>query len=291
MILGWQNPLDGRTYGLEDFGGMASVVPEPVLRAMAHKAKHDTRHQGPNVTITSGLSCPRKTFISRSFPTYPDPTKMWKMQRGTWLHEMVGLSLSENDAWVTEEGDHDGCVFKGNIFGTDMTCLIDARKKDWSQLIDWKFRGDGAERWIDPMGAAKTEDAAQLNMARLLMEQQENQDLRDMAMYVWVMSGAMVKTTCAYMTEEQIGQVRPGGGKYNVKEIFTLLNAGFAEWVHIAKELNVEPTQVPHEKLQPVVAKMPMVGEGMFASKRKGTNMCTSYCEVSDECFACNGGI
>lgn len=291
MIIGWQNPLDGRTYGLEDFAEMSNVVPEPVLRAMAHKAKHDTRHQGPRVTITAGLSCPRKTLISRAFPTTPDPTKMWKMQRGTWLHEMVGLSLSENAAWVTEEKDHDGCVFKGEIFGTEMTCLIDARKEDWTQLIDWKFRADGAERWIDPMGAAKMEDAAQLNMARLLMEQSTGRDLHDMKMYVWVMSGAMVRTTCAYMTEDQIGQVRPGGGKHNVQEIFQLLRDGFTEWLDIASDLGVTAEEVPYEKLQHVVAKMPMVGESMFASKRKGTNMCTSYCEVSDACFACNGGI
>ena len=94
-----------------------------------------------------------------------------------------------------------------------------------------------------------------------------------------------------HATEAQIGNVRPGGGNYTVREIFTLLRDGFTEWMAMAEKLGVECEAVPHEKLQPIVASMPMVGEQMYASKKKGPNMCTSYCEVSDECFACNGGI
>ena len=40
-------------------------------------------------------------------------------------------------------------MFSGELFGIKMSCKIDALKKDYSTLMDWKFRADGAEKWID----------------------------------------------------------------------------------------------------------------------------------------------
>ena len=292
MIIGWKSPLDGAIYGLEDFAAMERVIPEPLLRAMTHKVKTDTRHSGPNITITSGLSCPRKTLVTRMMDTTPDPTKMWKMHRGTWLHECIGLSLSENPEWITEEGDADSCTFEGEVFGVKMSCRIDARKRDFSQLIDWKFRGDGAEKWVDPMGRAKDEDSAQLNMARMLMEQTTGKDLKDMDMYVWVMSGQTIRTTVPYLSADQLGAIRPGGGNYTIREIFNMLDLSMKMWVSDAEQFyKGDYAAVPLEKKQAIVAALPMVGESMYQSKRKGLSMCTSYCEVRDACYACEGGI
>ena len=223
-------------------------------------------------------------LIQRMLPTAPDPTKMWKMQRGTWLHECVGLSLSANEDWITEESDADACTFEGSIFGVEMSCRIDARKKNFTKVIDWKFRGDGAERWIDPMGRAKDEDSAQMNMARMLMEQTTGRDLTDMEMHVWVMSGQTVRTTVPWMSEDQIGAIRPGGGTYDVRSIFAFLEAGMTEW---KKDLVMDD-----EARMRIIGALPMVGETMYRNKRTPSiNMCSRYCEVSDTCFQCEGGI
>jgi hypothetical protein len=257
---------------------------------MSLKAKTDTRHQGPNITITSGMSCPRKTLITRMLPITPDPTKMWKMQRGTWLHEVIGLSLGENQDWWTEEVAEDKCVYAGELFGVQMSCKIDAMKKDYSCLMDWKFRGDGAERWIDPMGRAKDEDSAQLNMARMLIEQTTGKDLANMDMFVWVMSGQTVRTTVPYMNEVQIGAIRPGGGSYTIKEIFGMLSQGMDKWKIEALGESVDPMGVSQPKLRNIIGELPMVGSDMFKSKRAPQiNMCTRYCEVQDECYGCEG--
>lgn len=292
MIVGWRSPVDGRVYDLDDFGALEACIPEPLLRAMSHKARTDTRHQGPNITITSGLSCPRKTLITRMLPITPDPTKMWKMQRGTWLHEVIGLSLGENDSWWTEEVAEDRCVYAGKIFGIDMSCKIDAVRKDFSVLLDWKFRGDGAERWIDPMGRAKDEDSAQLNMARMLMEQTTGRDLSDMQMFVWVMSGQTVRTTVPYMNLTQVGEIRPGGGSYSIKEIFGMLSVGMQQWKTEALAESIDPLAVSQPKLRKIISQFPMVGESMYKNKRSPQiNMCSRYCEVQDECYGCEDAV
>lgn len=289
MIIGWRSPLDGRVYGLEDYAALGHVIPEPVLRAMSKKAQLDTRHQGPGVTITGGLSCPRKTAVSRMLPSTPDPTKMWKMQRGTWLHEMVGLALGENEEWWTEETSDEHCVYEGEVFGVRMSCKVDALKKDYSHIIDWKFRGDGAEKWIDPMGVAKPEDAAQVNMARMLIEQAIGRELPEMLMQIWVMAGRTVLTTAPHMSEGRLGEIHPGGGTYSIAEIFKLVDRAMSAWKQAGSG---DPDSVPMEERQKIIASLPMVGETMYRKKRAPSlNMCTSYCEFQDECYGCSGGL
>jgi len=216
-------------------------------------------------------------------PVTPDPSKMWKMQRGTWLHEMVGLSLGENNDWWTEEVDEGRCVYEGELFGVPMSCKIDAMKKDYSVLMDWKFRADGAERWIDPQRNARIEDSAQLNMARMLIGQQTKRDTSEMSMYVWVMAGETVRTSVQHMSEGQIGAVRPGGGEYTVEQIFTLLSGAMNDWQALDED-------AADEEKHKIVAALPMVGKGMFKSKRNKVQcMCTHYCEVQEECYAIEG--
>jgi hypothetical protein len=219
-------------------------------------------------------------------PITPDPSKMWKMQRGTWLHEMVGLALGENDEWWTEETADDKCVYDGTLFDVNMSCKIDALKKDYSHLMDWKFRGDGAERWVDPQGRAKDEDAAQLNMARMLMEQSLSRDLAGMEMTVWVMAGTTVRTTVPFMTQDQLGAIRPGGGEYTIREIFSQLKTAMDQWVDLDDDLYNDKHLPAREA---IIGELPMVGNKMYSSKRG--NMCTLYCEVQDECYRCSGGI
>jgi hypothetical protein len=292
MNIGWKSPLDGRVYGLEDFDALSGVVPEPVLRAMTGKEKEDVRHSGANITITSGLGCPRKLLVQRMLPIAKDPTKMWVMQRGTWLHEMIGMRMGENEEWWAEETDTDKCEYSGKLFGVELSCRIDALKRDYSALIDWKFRKDFAERYVDAQGRAKPEDSAQVNMARILIEQTTGQDLGDMEMLVWVMAGEMKRTRAPWMSESDIGRVRPGGGKYSIMEIFGMINESMRGWKTMAENHAGDIYAVPEEQCRKLIDVLPMVGETMYQRRNQPSlNMCTQYCEVQEECYKCGGGL
>lgn len=292
MILGFTSPRDGRTYPFSEMEALADVMPVPVLRAMMRKEAEDHRHQGDHVTITMGLGCPRKALIHRMLYVYPDPTKMWKMFRGTWLHEQIGMALGEDQEWWTEETAPDKCVFEGELFGLRMSCKVDALKRDFSELWDWKFRGDGSEKFVDEFGTAKEEDAAQVNMARMLIEQATGRDLSDMKMHVWVMAGQTCKTTAPFMSLDQIGAIKPGGGIYTVQELFKMINTSMYKWRIKAGENGGDLKRVAEADAAHIIGSLPLVGEHMFVKRDwrtkkpvKELNGCTLYCEVQEACM------
>lgn len=289
MIVSWKNPLNGATVPLTDFAALDGVMPEPVLRGMLRKQEIDTRHTGTAITITSGLSCPRKLLVQRMLPCAVDPQKLWAMHRGTWLHEHMGLALGENDEWWTEETAPEHCVYEGELFGVRMSCKVDALRKDYGVLLDWKFRRDGNEKFVDAYGTARDTDAAQVNMARLLIEQNLDRQLPDMRMYVWVMAGQCIRTRAEHMTELEIGAIRPGGGEYSVSQIFGYLNAAMTSWQLEAGD-NLESTPLQFRK--DIIHHVPMVGMSQYRNTRRPSQCaCTDYCEVRDECFDVEGGI
>lgn len=293
MIIGWIDPNTGRKIAWDDFGAFENILPVGVLRAITYKDQVDVRHQGPRVTVTGGLGCARKTAIQRMLQIHVDPVKMWAVTRGTWLHEQVGNALTGEPGWVTEESDPDACTFEGEIFGVRMSCKIDARTEDFSELIDYKFRGDYAARFLDPSGEAKPEDAAQMNMARLLMEQTTGRDLSDMRIDVWVNAGLWYKTRVTRrMNEEEIGRLCPGGGKYTVKEIFGFLDTAFKSWLSEADARGVAPADVPVEIKTEIIRRIPLVGLTMFKKiKDPSATMCTLYCELQNACDTIEGGV
>lgn len=289
MIVAWRHPLNGMPVALTDFDALDGVMPEPVLRGMLRKQEIDTRHTGSNITITSGLGCPRKLLVSRMLPCTVDPQKLWAMHRGTWLHEHMGLMLGENDDWYTEEIAPDKCTYEGTLFGVKMSCKVDAVKKDYSKLLDWKFRRDGNEKFVDAYGEARDTDAAQVNMARLLIEQTLGRQLPDMQMYVWVMAGQCIRTRAPHMTEAEIGMIKPGSGDYTVREIFDMLRLSMLKWEEAASP---SLTDAPLETKQAIIRQLPMVGQTMYRNARRPTQCaCQDYCEVRDECFEVEGGI
>lgn len=292
MIVAWRNPLNGMPVPLTDFDALDGVMPEPVLRGMLRKQEIDTRHTGSNITITSGLSCPRKLLVQRMLPCTVDPQKLWAMHRGTWLHEHMGLMLGENGEWWTEEVAPIECTFEGTLFGVKLSCKVDALRKDYSRLMDWKFRKDGNERFVDAYGEARDTDAAQVNMARLLIEQNIGRELPGMQMHVWVMAGQCIRTLAPHMTEHEIGQIKPGSGDYTVLQIFDMLRMSVDLWAKAAQDKQCTLDDVPIDLKQSIIHALPMVGLTMYRNSRRPTQCaCQDYCEVRDECFEVEGGI
>lgn len=261
-----------------------------MLNALLLKERVDARHKGTQVTVTAGLGCPRKWAIHHMLQTPVDPAKMWAAQKGTWLHEQMGHALTGVEGWLTEESHPDECVFHGRLFGVELSCKVDARMMDYSAVWDYKFRGDYASRYIDPTGEAKAEDAAQMNMIRLLMEQQTGLDLSGMEMRVWVDSKGWIPTFAPLMDETAIGLVKPGSGTHTIAEIFEWLKSTSQVWTQLAQAEGCEPEKVSQEALEVLVRTIPRVGLEMFRNKQGG-NMCTNYCEVAQRCMGLDGGV
>ena len=288
MIVGFQSPLDGRTYGLEELHMLGRVMPEALLREMVRKERDDARHSGLHITITSGLGCPREMLIHRLLPTTPDPQKLWAVTKGTMLHREMGRAMEQEQGWLVETREAERCTFHGTLFGVPMSCRVDAVRDDYSRLIDWKFRKDGAEKFVDAQREAKGEDAAQCNMARMLIEQHVGHALPGMVMEVWVMAGETVRTVAPHMDERQVGEVRAGSGKYSVREVFAMLAGTAGQLAALPLD---EPALDVGPHIESAIRALPMVGETMYTGRTKSVCKCTSWCSVKEACYSIQGGI
>lgn len=292
MIIGFYNPLDGRKYGLHELDKFSYSMPEAVLRAMLNKEASDKRHSGTNITITMGMGCPREVLINRLMDTHPDPQKMWAMHRGTWLHEQIGLAHGTLEGWWSEESSPEHCVYSGTLGGITLSCKVDALKQDFTELMDWKFRRDGAERYVDINRIAKPEDACQVNMARMLIEQCTGQDLSHMKMYVWVMSGECIRTEAPLMNWEQIKMVHPGGSEHTIGDIFKMLQGAMSMWTQFAADEGAIPEHISTKARHDIIKSLPLVGKSQFVNRKNPSICkCTMYCPVRNECFDLLGGI
>lgn len=251
---------------------------------MVFKEQQDTRHSGKNITITSGLGCPRKLLIQRMLPSAVNPVKLWAMQRGTWLHEQVGHAMGAvvdgdgQPVWWSEELNPEQCVYEGELFGVKMSCKVDALRRDYGELWDFKFRSERAARYIDVDGVADRRDACQLNMARLLIGGATGKDTSRMSLVAWVDSGGWYRTEAPLMSEEEIGRYCPGGGSTSVRTIFETLNWAMNKWEDGAGE----------DECKGVINSVKLVGLDMYKDKGGG-NACTKYCEYKETCDRVGG--
>lgn len=268
MITGFIHPVTGRKHSLQSVGAITPVIPEGVLLNLVYKEKMDDRHKGTAITVTSGLSCPRKTMIHRMLPVHVNPSKMWAALRGTWLHEHIGHAMSSTGLYYTEELDESKCVFEGILFGITMSCKVDAYTKDYSELLDFKFRGR-MPRDLYPT------DIAQMNMCRILMEQVTHMDLSGMRMHIWVEAGGWCRFEVPFMSMEEVGALHPGGSEMCVQDIFHTLAR------------SMEKCTGGNEK--EVIRALPLVGQKMYVNKNG--NMCSHYCEVQEECMEMEGEL
>jgi hypothetical protein len=209
--------------------------------------------------------------------------------RGTWLHEQMsyatGLLLEgETTAYWTEEVAPEKCVYEGELFGCKIGCKVDCLKRDYSQLVDFKFRKPGAirhlERGQDGVFASGEADAAQLNMNRMLIEQTIGRELPEMEMVVWVESDGWHRTVAPRMTMLEISEVKPGGGEFTIRQNLQLTKWAMDRWGE----------EKDPEILKKIIGDIPLVGSSMYKT-RKGLTMCTAFCEVQRKCFDIEGGV
>ena len=287
----------GQRVATKDIKEGMTRTPLPIVKSMIRKDELDVRHSGPNITVTAGIGCPRQWAVSRLKDCFFEPDKAWAMQRGTWCHEHASYAMESlvddngERLFYSEEADHNKCVFHGEIFGIKMSCLVDAYRRDLSEVWDFKFRSPFGARWIDPEGRADEKDIAQMNMIRLLMEQNTGEDLSRMGMTVWVDAGGWYKTWCPVVSEEALGDMRLAGAKQTLREHFQQLQSVCDIWDEYCDGAAVPRGTLPSTvDANEWIRALPMEGENMFKN-RSGGNACRNYCQYKDMCYDADGGI
>lgn len=237
------------------------------------KQERDVRHHGLDLTGTGTMRCPRQWFLERMYPWHGDPKLMTAPTRGTALHTVVtGPDGLDPQIWSTEATDPVRHDLRGVLFGVAITALADAWKRDYSEIVDSKFPKDWNVRYRHPVNASP-ENAVQLNIERLLLDQQpwaRAEGYNAATVKLTVMShdcgsneGA-IEQMAPHMSEQEIAAYHPFDSMLSIAD-------------HVAL---VTQVQQEHAKLQPgdvdgvakLAASIPLVGEPMF--NKKGCDIC-----------------
>ncbi len=283
-IKGWKCPIERTQVPFDHFEtckarkGRAAFP--PWMARHAHlKIENDVRHSTLDVTATRTMNCPRQTFIEVLWDYYIDPSKIAARERGTALHS-VAAEHTDPKLWYTEANDPVRMTINGEIGGVPLSMACDAMKRDMTEIVDYKFPSDFSVRFRGPK--AKKEYACQVNMARLMLGQQEwalqaGYDPETVLLTIWDHACGKQEGPLAqeapHMTEEEILATRPGGSNHTIEEIISI-----HLWMVQEYEKNGAPTDIG--KLEEIAAQIPLVGEPMFRGDK-----CRMYCDVSEICF------
>ena len=283
MIKGWFNVLTKTTHAVDDYVGMANVMPAPLLRIIKRLDDEDVDHVGTRLTVTSGIGCPRRTLIERLLPTTPDPVRLMAATLGTGWHGLLASEMKGMDGWTVEaNGGRDECRVKGQLLGHAMTGRMDARHEHGGQVDevwDYKFSMSGADQFTDGL-KAKGEHAAQLNMLRLLMIQQGMRVSPGVKMTAWVIGKTAVPTVARTMDELSIGLTPILNSSFTVREGTDEVAEAFAMVDRLPQLSSGGP---PLEDVREVIKAMPMRGLDMLRNDKKGTSLC-DYCAFKHDC-------
>lgn len=248
-ILGFTCPGDDLDYdGFDHFencehGPRGRPAFSPWLaRQIARGFIEDVRHSGLRLTTTRTMACARATYLQARTSCYVNPRDVEVMARGTAGHAAAAQQWDPAH-WISEATDRVRLNVKGRLFkslvhrlgidppgtptdglvtedGVYLDGLIDAlhRPPRW-EIVDLKFPKDWSISYRNKTGAAKTEHAIQLNIARLLLAQQQwakgqgyNPETTRMTIWDHAIGRAegCAPQAADPMTEEQILRVRPG---------------------------------------------------------------------------------
>jgi hypothetical protein len=230
---GWK--CNGKKVGFGHFDGCVEGLrgrpsASPFFARLAEiKIREDVRHQGLDLTATGVMDCPRRLYLERTHDYWIDPRKMAPMTRGTGLH-MVMANVLDPEVWSTEANDPVRHALEGTLGGYPVGALVDAWRRDYSEIVDAKFPKDWSIKHR-PKGALyrkgdpdKVSYCVQLNIERLLLGQQpwalaEGYDPEQVKLTIWdhgigAEEGPLM-IECEMMSEEEVlGCDDDGGGSY-----------------------------------------------------------------------------
>ena len=252
------------------------AFPPWMAKLHAEKTLHDVRHSTLDLTATRTMGCPRQVFLEVKYDFALDPTKLALRLRGTASHE-VAEKYWDKEYWYTEKSDPVRMTIDGVFGGHQVSMLCDVLRRDLKEIVDMKFPMDFQIKYRKDQ--AKLEACIQLNLARLLLGQQdwavkEGYDPDDVLLTIWdhaIGYDAGPKALPSpHMTEERMLGTRPFGGEYTMAQIMEI--SAFAK-----KHASSDMSDDDRDKL---ASSLPLVGVGQMRGSK-----CTKYCDREKKCL------
>ena len=287
-IVGWICPIERTEVPFNHFDTCVARSGRPAFnptlaRIMTRKIVGDVRHAGLQLTATRTYGCPRATFLDVAYDYYVDPTRLVAMARGTILHGVFAREADEA-LWYTESNDAVRMNLHGTVFGHEIDLMCDAVRRDLGEVVDFKFPLDWSVRYREQQhGRCKIEHQIQLNLARIVLGQQEwarreGYDPGNVLLTCWDFAlgqggrGGPEPLVAAHMTEEEMEAVRPFGGEWTVADIV----ANHVAMLEAARSRELPRAGTEQDEF---AASLPLVGETQM-----GSSKCTKYCELEPLC-------
>lgn len=250
-------------------------VPLPLARGIVNSIQGDTVHRDLNITVTRCLTCPRQVAIEDTIPVVLDVRRHLSTYEGSVTHRDLQKNAppgSYTEVEIPPQGQTPPTFLGVQIRGT-----IDFVTSDLTEIHDYKKHSETAQRLKYERGGADRELTAQLNMYRILLEKVTPAQIK--RLIVW--HGAMVsakgppawfRIEMPFMTEEEIGKLKPHGGELTVQELVE-------EYHDFDERINVGGLDI-----ESAVRQMALVGRKMWRGEK-----CRRYCAVKEKCDEIEG--
>jgi hypothetical protein len=239
----------------------------------------DVYHADSRLTATRCLGCPRETLIGDTKDYVFDPSHANSPHWGTAIHDKLSRNKSSQYFEVRFGAPGDRLpasrLFRGEmgLVGTEGVVLcgkIDKITLGYGAIHDYKLHSETSQRWKGKeSGKTDWTTAGQLNIYRHSLEQVEEAAtgrIQELIAYHGAMTSKRgpkpwIPEVLPLMTEEQILDVKPGGGEYTVREIIR-------EYQHFfIRQADGMPEDENLEKVA-------LVGRTMFNGSK-----CVDYCQ------------
>ena len=299
-IKGFICPLERTEVDFDHFDHCTALRGRPAFppwaaSQMARKVIEDVRHSGIELTATGTMGCPRQRFINMTQDFHIDPTWRFGAERGTALHSTAARYLSK-EVWYSEATDPMRMDLRGRLWpgqfeedgdvctadGVRVSGLVDAIRRDMSEIADWKFPKDWSVRFRNKDGTAKPEHRVQLNIARCLLAQQqwaidEGYDPDNVLLTIW--DHALGSTDgpspmdAAHMDPMDMLDMKTGpDSEYLIGEVIEQTLRDYVEWKAL------QEAKASKEEIEKYCASIPCMGEAKFRGQG-----CAKYCDCRTE--------
>lgn len=254
-IIGFACPHCKSNVGLEHYNETACGAKLHPDYAAAVVHSDDDYYGHDQVSVTSGLGCPRSRAIERNCDVYVNPLAYNALLIGTAWDRAVGAYAPKGTSKIELVGTIEGITIHGEI---DRVRTLEGHLT----IEDWKHSNNFQEKHVKGQGVRKENQIQTSIYAELYAQQFGERPTRGAIWYHF--SGAGKEPLVPFIYEllslEECLQHKPYGGDYTVLDLYRQADSYYA---------GLKPFDLP------------LVGETMSF----GTKSYCDYCQVRDACF------
>lgn len=257
-------------------GGMH--MPLEWVESIVEDRISDAYHAGTRLTTTRCLGCPRESFIADTKDYVFDPAHANSPHWGTAVHEKISKNRSSQYFEVRFGGPGDALpaarLFRGEmgLVGTEgiVVCgKVDKITLGYGAIHDYKLHSETSQRFKGRDNKTDWTTAAQLNIYRHSLEDvgaAPPETIQELVAYHGAMTSKRgprpwIPEVLPLMSQEQILDVKPGGGTFTVREIIREYQRFF---IRQSEGVNLDAN----------LHSIALVGRTMFNQAK-----CTDYCQ------------